>query len=48
VTANSHPLHKGQRIIVLETEITRGDGALVAKVTQTQAFHYPESAQSRA
>jgi hypothetical protein len=26
---------------VLETEIARDDGALVAKVTQTQAFHYP-------
>jgi hypothetical protein len=26
---------------VLETEILREDGALAAKVTQTQAFHYP-------
>jgi hypothetical protein len=28
-------------MIVLETEIAREDGSLVAKVTQTQAFHYP-------
>jgi len=27
---------------VVETEIAREDGALVAKVTQTQVFHYPE------
>jgi len=28
---------------VLETLIARADGALAAKVTQTQAFHYPRS-----
>jgi hypothetical protein len=28
-------------MIVVETELTREDGALFAKVTQTQAFHYP-------
>jgi uncharacterized protein (TIGR00369 family) len=41
VTATSRPLHKGRTTIVIETEIAREDGALVAKVTQTQAFHYP-------
>jgi len=41
VTASARPLHKGRTLIVIETELTREDGALVAKVTQTQAFHYP-------
>jgi uncharacterized protein (TIGR00369 family) len=37
----TRPLHKGRTMIVIESELTREDGALVAKVTQTQAFHYP-------
>jgi uncharacterized protein (TIGR00369 family) len=41
VTASTRPLHKGRTMIVLETDIAREDGALVARVTQTQAFHYP-------
>ena len=41
VTASTRPLHIGRTMIVLETEIAREDGALVAKVTQTQAIHYP-------
>ncbi|HEX3511534.1 MAG TPA: PaaI family thioesterase [Solirubrobacteraceae bacterium] len=41
VTATTRPLHKGRTTIVIETEIRREDGALVAKVTQTQAFHFP-------
>jgi 1,4-dihydroxy-2-naphthoyl-CoA hydrolase len=41
ITASTRPLHRGRTMIVLETEVTRSDGALVAKVTQTQAFHYP-------
>jgi uncharacterized protein (TIGR00369 family) len=41
VTATTRPLHAGRTTIVLETELARGDGKLVAKVTQTQAFHYP-------
>jgi uncharacterized protein (TIGR00369 family) len=41
ITATTRPLHAGRTMIVLETEIARDDGALVAKVTQTQAFHYP-------
>jgi hypothetical protein len=30
-------------MIVLESEITREDGSLAAKVTQTQAFHFPRA-----
>jgi 1,4-dihydroxy-2-naphthoyl-CoA hydrolase len=41
ITATSRPLHAGRTTIVVETELTRDDGALAAKVTQTQAFHYP-------
>jgi uncharacterized protein (TIGR00369 family) len=43
VTATTRPLHAGRTMIVLETEIARDDGALVAKVTQTQAFQYPRA-----
>jgi 1,4-dihydroxy-2-naphthoyl-CoA hydrolase len=41
VTATTRPLHRGRTMIVIETEIVDDDGRLVAKVTQTQAFHYP-------
>ncbi|HWG08264.1 MAG TPA: PaaI family thioesterase [Solirubrobacteraceae bacterium] len=41
ITASTRPLHAGRSTIVIETEIARADGALAAKVTQTQAFHYP-------
>lgn len=41
ITASTRPLHKGRTLIVLETLITREDGTPVAKVTQTQVFHYP-------
>jgi uncharacterized protein (TIGR00369 family) len=42
VTATTRPLHKGRTMMVIETEIaTEHDGRLVAKVTQTQVFHYP-------
>jgi uncharacterized protein (TIGR00369 family) len=41
VTASSRPLHLGRTIVVVETELVRDDGKLAAKVTQTQAFHYP-------
>jgi len=40
VTANTRPLHVGRTLVVLETELTRDDGSLVAKVTQSQAIHY--------
>ena len=43
VLASTRPLHAGRTTIVIETELAREDGALVAKVTQTQAFHYPRS-----
>jgi 1,4-dihydroxy-2-naphthoyl-CoA hydrolase len=38
-TAVTRPLHRGRTLIVVETEITRDDGKLAAKVTQTQVFH---------
>jgi acyl-coenzyme A thioesterase PaaI-like protein len=41
VTASSRPLHVGRTAVVVETELVRDDGKLAAKVTQTQAFHYP-------
>jgi 1,4-dihydroxy-2-naphthoyl-CoA hydrolase len=41
VTASSRPLHMGRTMVVVETELVRDDGKLAAKVTQTQAFHYP-------
>jgi uncharacterized protein (TIGR00369 family) len=41
VTASSRPLHLGRTMVVIETELARDDGKLAAKVTQTQAFHYP-------
>jgi 1,4-dihydroxy-2-naphthoyl-CoA hydrolase len=43
VLAGTRPLYKGRTMIVVESELTREDGALVAKVTQTQAFHYPRA-----
>jgi 1,4-dihydroxy-2-naphthoyl-CoA hydrolase len=39
-TATTRPLNRGQTVIVLETEVTRDDGKLAAKVTQTQLYHY--------
>ncbi|HEX4670626.1 MAG TPA: PaaI family thioesterase [Solirubrobacteraceae bacterium] len=41
VTASSRPLHVGRTMVVVESELVRDDGKLAAKVTQTQAFHYP-------
>ena len=43
ITASTRPLHCGRTLVVLETELTRDDGSLVAKVTQSQAIHYPRS-----
>lgn len=40
VTATTRPLHKARRLMLLETELHREDGALAAKVTQTQVFSY--------
>ena len=36
LTAESIPLHRGRRTQVWETKLTRSDGRMVAKVTQTQ------------
>jgi uncharacterized protein (TIGR00369 family) len=41
VIATTRPLHAGRSLIVIETELTRDDGKLAAKVTQTQTFSYP-------
>jgi 1,4-dihydroxy-2-naphthoyl-CoA hydrolase len=41
VTATARPLHAGRSFVVIETELTRDDGKLAAKVTQTQTFSYP-------
>ncbi len=41
VTAESRPLHAGRTTVVVETTLARADGKLAAKVTQTQAVHYP-------
>jgi 1,4-dihydroxy-2-naphthoyl-CoA hydrolase len=43
ITASTRPLHRGRTLVVLETEIAREDGALAAKVIQTQAFHFPRA-----
>ena len=37
VTAVSRPLHKGRRIVVVETDLVDDAGKLVGRVTQTQA-----------
>jgi uncharacterized protein (TIGR00369 family) len=41
VTCSTRPLHRGRTMIVIESELARADGSLAAKVTQTQAFHFP-------
>jgi uncharacterized protein (TIGR00369 family) len=43
ITAVTHPIHRGRTMMVVETSVTRDDGSLAAKVTQTQAFHYPRA-----
>lgn len=43
VTATARPLHVGSTTIVVETELRRDDGRLVAKVTQTQTVLRPRS-----
>jgi 1,4-dihydroxy-2-naphthoyl-CoA hydrolase len=43
ITVTTRPLHAGRTTIVIESEIEREGGSLVAKVTQTQAFQYPRS-----
>lgn len=41
VTAVARPLHVGSSTIVIETELRRLDGRLVAKTTQTQSVLRP-------
>jgi 1,4-dihydroxy-2-naphthoyl-CoA hydrolase len=43
IVSSTRPLHAGRTLIVIESEIAREDGSLAAKVTQTQAFHYPRA-----
>jgi uncharacterized protein (TIGR00369 family) len=43
ITASTRPLHAGRTMVVLETELALEDGSLAAKVTQSQAFHYPRA-----
>jgi 1,4-dihydroxy-2-naphthoyl-CoA hydrolase len=43
LTATTKPLHKGRTLMVVETGLALDDGSLAAKVTQSQAFHYPRS-----
>jgi 1,4-dihydroxy-2-naphthoyl-CoA hydrolase len=43
LTATTRPLHRGRTLIVVETELALDDGKLAAKVTQSQAFHYPRA-----
>lgn len=37
VTVRSTPVHVGRTTIVVQTDVTRSDGALVTRTTQTQA-----------
>lgn len=37
ITVTSTPVHTGRRTIVIQTDITRADGKLVTRTTQTQS-----------
>ena len=41
ITATSTPIHVGRTTIVVQTDITRNDGKLVSRTTQTQAVLGP-------
>ena len=41
-TASCEPFHRGGRLMVWQTKITRGDGRLCAVVTQSQIVMKPE------
>jgi uncharacterized protein (TIGR00369 family) len=41
VTAVTRPLHAGRTVIVVQTDLSDGDGRRVAQVTQTQAVLTP-------
>ena len=47
VAAVSRPLHVGGRFIVVQTDLTDGDGRRVALVTQTQAVLTPRPEEAR-
>jgi len=38
--ARTRPLHRGRTLVVLETDVSRDDGQLAARVTQTQVYHF--------
>ena len=40
-TVTATPVHVGRTTIVVQTDITRGDGKLVTRTTQTQAVLHP-------
>lgn len=44
VTARAVPLHVGRSTIVVETEVRREDGRLIAKTTQTQSVLFARNA----
>lgn len=41
ITATATPVHVGRTTIVIQTDITRADGKLVSRTTQTQAVLPP-------
>lgn len=41
------PIHTGRTTIVVQADITRGDGTLVTRTTQTQAVVLPDAGQHR-
>jgi uncharacterized protein (TIGR00369 family) len=43
VTVRSTPVHVGRTTIVVQTDVTRADGALVTRTTQTQAVLTPRA-----
>ena len=45
--ASSRPLHVGRTVVVVETDVTDGDGRLLSRTTQSQLVLYPRSADPR-
>ena len=41
VTVTSTPVHVGRAIVVVQTDVTRADGKLASRTTQTQAVIIP-------
>jgi acyl-coenzyme A thioesterase PaaI-like protein len=42
-TATCEPFHKGGKLMVWQTKVTRGDGRLCAVVTQSQMVLQPKA-----